>query len=348
MSLINDMLKDLETRTSGQGEEDLRRLVSGELRAVRFPARRVRPLFLFGLLALAGALAFVQRDRLGHRWDRPAAAAAASGPAVVQGAAERPAVPVPARDAPRSLSRSAFTEGPLDGGQPGRPPAAAVRAVAPASADPTAGTPPVPKVVKRPAHGNPALAAEALYGRGSAALAAGRRAEAVRALQEALRISPWHVEARQLLARELIRAGRPAAARDLLEAGLQRVPGHLPFALALARLHVSRGDDRAALAVLERQRRRAGKAPDYLGFLAAVYQRLGRHDEAVAAYRAALEARPGEARWWAGLAISLEQLRRWREARDAYRRAGHSGPLEPKLARYLASRLAALEHSTAR
>lgn len=339
MSLINAMLQDLEARTSGQGEEDLRRLVSGELRAARPPASAPSPwraALLAACLAAVAALGWASRDAwLGYWWP-PA------GGGVPQVAAAGPVSPVPGEiPSPVPSSRP----GPV---QQGASPA--VEVVVPAdteeeetpAGEDAGAVATASRVVKRPAAQRPALTAEALYARGAAALEAGRPRLAARALRQALELSPWHVEARELLAGIWLRAGRAAAARDLLREGLRRVPGRLSFALGLARLHLARGEDRQALEVLAGVQGRAGGDADYQGLLAAVYQRLGRHREAVAAYRAALKGR-GEARWWAGLAISLDQLGRWGEARDAYRRADRAGGLAPGLAGYLDRRLAALD-----
>jgi tetratricopeptide (TPR) repeat protein len=62
--------------------------------------------------------------------------------------------------------------------------------------------------------------------------------------------------------------------------------------------------------------------------LGAVLQRLSRHEEAVSAYRAALEAAPQKGSSWIGMGMSLEALGRKQEALDAYRRGVGSGSLD--------------------
>lgn len=62
--------------------------------------------------------------------------------------------------------------------------------------------------------------------------------------------------------------------------------------------------------------------------LGALLQRLSRHEEALSAYRAAVQSSPQSGSAWIGMALSLEALGRTQEALEAYRRGVGSGSLD--------------------
>jgi MSHA biogenesis protein MshN len=73
-----------------------------------------------------------------------------------------------------------------------------------------------------------------------------------------------------------------------------------------------------------------------------VLQRLGRHGDAVAAYRAALQRESADGQAWVGLGISLEALHQRAEAAEAFRRALAAGPLQPQVKAFAEQRVRAL------
>jgi tetratricopeptide (TPR) repeat protein len=91
--------------------------------------------------------------------------------------------------------------------------------------------------------------------------------------------------------------------------------------------------------VLESGAAQAAPAADYRAFLAALYQRVSRHDAAIAEYHAALSANPAVPAWWAGLGISLEAAGRPGEAAESYRRALSLPGLGGGLQQYIRERL---------
>ena len=128
-------------------------------------------------------------------------------------------------------------------------------------------------------------------------------------------------------------------AQQLLEQGLAAVPGQASFATLLARIYVEQNTEPKAIALLEQQRSGAKPNPDTLALLATLYQRAGRHDAAIAAYKDALTLRPLEGKWWLGLGISQEAVGDWNEARFAYERVRNTNVTAP-LAQYAEQRLA--------
>jgi MSHA biogenesis protein MshN len=171
----------------------------------------------------------------------------------------------------------------------------------------------------------------------------GRMGQAEKHLRQALMVDATHTRSRELLAGLMLQQGHWREAQELLEQGIDAVPAHYPFAQLLARVHVEHGADHKALAVMEQGRRAAAGSPEYLAFLAALYQRAGRHEDAVKAYRETTALNPQEGRWWLGLGISLEAVQDRTAAADAYQRAIQSGVLGDKLQQYARQRLAVLK-----
>ena len=174
-------------------------------------------------------------------------------------------------------------------------------------------------------------------------------------LRAALAAQPAHVKARELLAGLALQGGRWRETQALLEQGLNLTPGHYPYAQLLARVYVDHGSEKKALELLEKSRAAAladadgsrdgggraasGTAAEYFAFLATLYQRAGRHDEAVKSFTEAVKLRPQEGRWWLGAAISLEAAEQWKAAGEAYQRAMASGSLDKQLLQYSQQRL---------
>jgi MSHA biogenesis protein MshN len=185
--------------------------------------------------------------------------------------------------------------------------------------------------------------AENEYRKASDLLQVGRLAEAQAGFQAALSYLPEHHSARQGLVGLLLKAGQFAEAERSLQDGIRLSPEQSGFTVTLARLQVDRGDNAQAITTMQDGLRYAQGNPDYAAFLAALLQRQGRHDEAVEQFRSALRAKPAVGVWWIGLGMSLQALNRNPEAQDAYRRARTSGNLHPELAAFAEQRLKQLQ-----
>jgi len=202
--------------------------------------------------------------------------------------------------------------------------------------------------------------AEREYRLAAISLQAKRVGEGESHLRAALAAQPAHVKARELLAGLALQSGRWRETQALLEQGLYLTPGHYPYAQLLARVYVDHGSEKKALELLEKSRAAvladaddsrdgggraaSGTAAEYFAFLATLYQRTGRHDEAVKSFNEAVKLRPQEGRWWLGAAISLEAVEQWRAAGEAYQRAAASGSLDKQLLQYSQQRLAAIKN----
>jgi MSHA biogenesis protein MshN len=170
----------------------------------------------------------------------------------------------------------------------------------------------------------------------------GRIAEGMEAFRAALALDPSYEAARQTQVSLLLEAKRMDEAASLLQEGISLNPANASFVMLLARIMVERNDVGGALALLQKHAPAATGNADYHAFAAALYQRLGRHGEAVTEYGAALRVAPASGVWWVGLGISQEAQQRGAEAADSFRRAKETGTLSTELAGFVDRRLKAL------
>jgi MSHA biogenesis protein MshN len=348
MSMINQMLKDLDKRQAAAGEGQA---LSGVLLSSPGGKNPIRPQFLILLLA---AVVFTAGAFAWSRWRQPVAATPA--PVVAVAATNTPvAAPAAVSPAP-TFSASAEATPPVQpeiAAAPGKAvekPAQAPVVVARASADPVTRAP-APQVAAaktaiqpetRPVASHPATfkvvspkqRSENLYRQAVSWIQQGHGAEAQDALRQAVGINPANHDARLLLAGLLGDANRSAEASALLRAGLSIVPGHSGFSMALARLQLGSGAKEEALATLEQGLPMAGDDPDYHAFIAALLQKQGRHEEATQHYITALRSNPSMPLWLIGVGISLRATNKMADAAEAFQRAMDTGELSPEVAKF--------------
>ncbi len=204
----------------------------------------------------------------------------------------------------------------------------------------TAGRPQIRKLERPPTAQE---LADNEYRNAGGLLQQGRLAEAQAGFQAALSYLPEHHGARQGLVGLLVKAGQYAEAERLLQDGIRLSPEQSGFTVTLARLQVDRGDNAQAITTMQDGHRYAQGNPDYAAFLAALLQRQGRHEEAIEQFRSALRAKPTVGVWWIGLGMSLQALKRNAEAQDAYLRARANGNLHPELAAFAEQRIKQLQ-----
>ena len=374
MSLINDMLRDLDTRNAATSE---RNGLAHNIRALP-PAgeRRLPPLLLILLAATAGGAVvwLLQKPAASPAASVPPAAASATAAselpppiatttvsaaeAEVPPPAAAPVVDTPplrldtqldqAPPAPKTAPAiAAALPAPLPSAptlQPAVKPAVAAAPV-PAPTDartaaPTSRSNAAPQISKQPALGStPAEQAEAEYQRGIAAIRRGDNSEAGTALRAALRLAPAHIGARQALLGQFTEQQRWHDAETLALDGVGLLPQRSEWALLAARLMYERGEIELALETLNQHAAAARQNADYQIMHALLLQRAGRHADAANCYRTALTLRPGEGRWWFGLGRALDADRREAEARQAYEKARDSGNLPPELQQSVERRL---------
>lgn len=341
MSLINQMLKDLDKRGSGAGETESS---ASPIRAVPERSGSSRWLvFIVLLLAVLGAAA------AWHLWQRPAApAVTAHSP--IQSADVEPVLAIPAANQVQSTSNNKPSGDTVLGKQapiivlPATrqdQPGVLVRAKQVQSEPTLSRVLPVLPAPKRVAAYSEAggqgkevtslQQAENAYGEAISLLGAGHKSEAIAVLESVLSMNPGHAAARQTLVGLLLDGKRTDEAARKLEEGLKRDPAQSGMAMILARIQVDKNDAKTALATLQRSLPFAAQKPDYSAFMAALLQREKRHQEAITLYAQALNKRPDNGFWWMGYAISLKADNRPAEARQAFIRAKDSNQLSPEL-----------------
>ncbi|MCX8085730.1 MAG: tetratricopeptide repeat protein [Rhodocyclaceae bacterium] len=226
----------------------------------------------------------------------------------------------------KAVERSSPTKS--DNRQEVREPAAATVKTDPAPAVPA----PEAQIDKQSRGGPGRELAEAEYRKGMQAVKRGEPAVAQPLFQHALELDPQHARARQALLSVLVGAKAWEDAKRVAQAGLMLDPAQTGWAVILARLQFEQGELSEALATLEKHAAYAAQDADYQSLYAFLLQKQQRFAEAAERFRAALALRPAEGRWWFGLAVALEQVGRLEEARQAYAKAKEAGNLPAELA----------------
>lgn len=173
-------------------------------------------------------------------------------------------------------------------------------------------------------------------------LGRGKQQAAQLALEEALSIAPTHLRARETLAALLLNEGRVSEAASSLRDGLQLMAGATPLAKLYARILVDQGDVTMAVGVLERALPAVSADPEYHALLAALYRQEKKYAQAARTYQQILLQRPGVASWWMGLALSEDAMGKNAKALVSFQRAQRAGGLGAEVMKYVRTRIAAL------
>ena len=160
-----------------------------------------------------------------------------------------------------------------------------------------------------------------------------RRAPALDALAQAQNL--WNAGSRET-AIELMNEALAVAERAHL-AGSASGNNLLLSSLAreLARMEMAEGRINDALKLLTRLEPALSGVADVWAMRGSAAQRLGKHEESVAAYRSALKLRPNEPRWMLGAAVSLAAQGQTDSAAELAEKARAAGVLSPEVAAYL-------------
>lgn len=359
MSLINQMLRDLDARKAGESARA--NLPSAVTPLAARVARKHNLLWLvmaaIGLIVLVAWFWRGMPQPVAEPLPPPSASPAATPhsampdmpPPVAAKAQSTPKTVTP-RYPPAALSASSPTDRPALALR--KEDTLHTRSASPAPTVPgllsssrnglPAQQPPVvteSRIEKQPHRPTPTERAESAYRSGLLLQQQGQGDDALNSYRTALAEDAEHAPARQATAALLIEMHRFDEAEDVLSQGVALTPVALPSTLALARLKVERGATPAALDLLLSHAEIGEHSAEYQGFLAALLNRAGRRDEAIDRYQVATRLAPNEARWWAGLGIVLEAEGKNALARDAYMRARELPSLPGDLAKYIEQRL---------
>ncbi len=361
MSLINQMLQDLEQRSVGN---QVRSGIHGQIRAVP-ERRRMHPawwlvvlltVFLIGAVVwyltrpapaqpLAPNLVLKIAPQLGtlpspaaqeplpiDAAPAPIAAPQAAMPAPASAEMEPPPRKEVAHDTAREVEKQ--PEPKLQ--EPAR------ERVAKETAPPRTEDAKPTGVTKQVNELTPQQRAENEYREAAVLLQSNRQAEATVMLEQAVKLDPHHAGARQMLIGLLLQTKRQDESVRLAQDGLALDPSQSGLTMILARVQLEQGDLHAALTTMEQGLPYAGTNADYHAFMAALLIRDKRNKEAIEQYTAALTAQPQNGVWWMGIGMALQAENHLPEAREAYTRAKRGNGLTPELQAFVDQRLAQL------
>ena len=159
-----------------------------------------------------------------------------------------------------------------------------------------------------------------------AAVKAGELGKARSMLEQYLRIMPEDISALSLLAEVADQQERDGEARRLMERVLALAPGFLPAQHQLLRYLRGSGDAEAALTHSFALIERAPNQPRYLALHAGLLVSANRFAEAIRVYEAFFARANGGVHDWMQYALALKTLGRQQEAITAYRRAIELAP----------------------
>lgn len=293
MSLINQMLRDLDEREASALERDgLAAQVRALPREKGFPWASVLPIAVGAGIAAAGIwLAYDASTSAPAPAQSPAPIAIAAAPAAAM-AMPVLVVPMPT-ESPEVVAEpvaAPVAELPPMEHKLSPPPRPAEAPVPPVAAAPAPAAPAAlpAQIDKRPL--TPlANTAESEFRKALAAHRQGRPNEATEGFQNALRLDARHVSARQALLSLLLEQQRWPEAQAVAAEGLALMPAQPGWAMILARLQVEQGQLAEAEQTMAAHAAHGERSPDYQAFHGLLLEKLQRPQEARAAFLKARE-----------------------------------------------------------
>lgn len=165
---------------------------------------------------------------------------------------------------------------------------------------------------------------------------------AIYKLEQALKLDPRHLKARLLLAKTLYNQGQAIKTAEFLDQSLVLFPDNLQFINTRAQLFLQQKDPNGALRTLQRVGLENSSNETYLSLLAATYQQLQSFTNAAKVYQKLVAVNPEKAENWLGLALSQEKLGNSKLAHDAYQQALNKNTLKESVAIYVKQRITEL------
>lgn len=193
-----------------------------------------------------------------------------------------------------------------------------------------------PAVVKKLVETTPQMEAQQLYDDAQALRRVGKDEAAMVKYRLALERNPGMQSARVQLARLQQDSGQPEAALALLKAGHERKPDD-GLAIAVGRLLADQGRREEALGWLEQGR--DGLRPADHALMGALQSQTLRYEAAVKSYQRALAADPNQGGWLLGLGLAQEAMGRIEDAHVTYRSALDRGDFKPDVVKFLRQKL---------
>lgn len=333
MSLINQMLKDLEKRRSRDLETSstLGPNITWETRPNQKSFNWLAASIVFTLVLLLGVISYLL-------WERTSAGSQASmvSKAVSVKKIKNKKPPIVKKKTKRVIKQAVVKNTIAQSDH-----SAAIDYEKTIDVDEIDDAPEV-KLKKKHRPLNNKQLAEIAYTKGYKFLQQGRMHQGKEYLRKALSLYIPHIKAREMLAGVYIKSGRFISAGELLSEGVKIAPEYPLFAKLYARVLLEQKNPQLAIKILEQGSTTIKVKPDYYALLAATYQRVKKHKKAVEIYLQLVKAHPATGVWWLGLGISLEKLAKKKEALEAYKRAQKTGNLKVGLTNFINNRVSAL------
>lgn len=171
----------------------------------------------------------------------------------------------------------------------------------------------------------------------------GHEDHAEEVLNQILAKFPKATVARETLATLLLSEERFDEARTVLDEGLIFSPHAVSLSTIKARLAFEENHPKEALQILKQFRPDIRSNPDFYGLMAAVLQSLGQMSEAGNLYKLLVEVEPTNGQYWLGYGIALEQSQSTIQAITAYQKATRNYDIEPAVRAYAENRLKVLQ-----
>lgn len=339
MSLINEMLKDLDARERSRADQGAPSLMvyesgpSAKRESWLSTAAMVQAVLT---LSLAGAFAWwvvQQQEQTALRAAQAAREAVENANVVTMAVAPQTVLQAVPLETPPVAP--VLPEAPVATATPvvaapvvAKPKSVVARAEVPKKMVLPAPAPAAQaKVAPAPPKVDQAKQAQLVYQQALEEKKKGAAEAASQLLRDALELDPQHAQARLALAQLLVERKQAPAAADLLADGLMLMPQHTGFMLAIAPLWIQAGQQNDAMALLAQGVKSADNDPGFHAYYAAQLLRLKRPAEAAAHYRVALRSDANKSEWLLGLGLALHGAGNLPEAVQALRRASQTGGL---------------------
>jgi len=162
-------------------------------------------------------------------------------------------------------------------------------------------------------------------------------------LELAIQLNPQHVNARLQLTNTLLQQGLTLQSAELLDQSLELFPQNLQFITLRSQLFLQKKQAQDALNILHHIDENHVQNETYLSLLAAAYQQNNDNLNSLKTYQKLLNINSQRPEYWLGLAIALEKQEHPQQALNAYQQALDKKPLKPVILSYIKQRISILK-----
>lgn len=171
----------------------------------------------------------------------------------------------------------------------------------------------------------------------------GKDFEAFNILTNLIEKFPEFSQARESLVSMYLNQKDYANAEQILAEGLTIAPRNLDLNMQKAQMLFEQEQNEAALAVLKSFHPNIRTSPDFYGLKAAILEALGHSKEASILYQFLIKIEPTNGKYWFGYALGLENKHAFIQAIAAYKQALESVDLDPEIQNYAMEKIKTLQ-----